>query len=62
MTCLQKYTARVAAADAWLAAQLEACNGDTECERIAVDAHYAEIQAAWTEYNHCMNGGSGDPE
>jgi hypothetical protein len=59
--CLDAYNAATANAAAQLSAALAACNGDFECERVAVDAHYQAIVAAYTAYVNCSANQEGEP-
>lgn len=59
--CMDQYLATVADADAKLASDIAACNGDLECERIAVDAHYQSIVAAYEAYINCAANQEGEP-
>lgn len=53
--CLDTYIAAVAAADAALHAKIASCNGNRECEQIAVDEHLLAIKAARNAYFACVN-------
>lgn len=52
--CLDAYNAATANAAAQLSAALAACNGDFECERVA-------IVAAYTAYVNCSANQEGEP-
>lgn len=58
---MDQYLETLADADAKLASDIAACNGDLKCERVAVHTHYKSIVAAYGAYLDCVANTDGEP-
>lgn len=61
MSCLQEYIDACDAADNARDIAIENCNGNTNCERAAIQSHYAAIVAAYEAYLLCVANSQGGP-